>query len=118
MSDAKPIAILPNGCTLYCKPNEAGGHTYFSDEIGGGVMVWDTCLVSQGTLLAAMACEAQRAHIHMHRQKLIDKLSYKNSRIACGKELIDVEEELKKFDKRMADAYDKRVAELYHYEAD
>jgi hypothetical protein len=48
---------LPNGCHLYYKDNEAGGRTYWSDEIGGGVMVWDTCLVDQDTLLAAIVQE-------------------------------------------------------------
>lgn len=49
--------FLPNGCTLYWCENEVGGRTYYSDEIGGGVMVWDTALVCQTTLLAAMAME-------------------------------------------------------------
>ena len=48
---------LPNSCTLYWKQNEAGGRTYYSDEIGGGVMVWDTALVSRSTLLAALVQE-------------------------------------------------------------
>jgi hypothetical protein len=52
---------LPNGCTLYVKDNAAGGRTYYSDEVGGGVVVWDTCLVDQATLLAAMTHEATLA---------------------------------------------------------
>ena len=48
---------LPNGCRLYMRHNEAGGRTYYSDEIGGGVFVWDTCLVDLSTLLTAMAYE-------------------------------------------------------------
>ena len=47
----------PNGFNLYWKDNEAGGRTYFSDEVGGGVFVWDTCLVDQSTLLAAITKE-------------------------------------------------------------
>lgn len=50
-------APLPNGSTLYWKQNEAGGRTYFSDEVGGGVHVWDTCLVDQSTVLAALTKE-------------------------------------------------------------
>lgn len=50
---------LPNGSTLYWSQNAVGGRTYLSDEIGGGVEVWDTCLVDQSTLLAAMAKEAE-----------------------------------------------------------
>lgn len=45
---------LPNGCTLYWKYNEVGGITYSSDEVGGGVHVWDTALVDDATLLAAI----------------------------------------------------------------
>jgi hypothetical protein len=45
---------LPNGCTLYWRPNGVGGRIYFSDEIGGGVQVWDTALVDFTTLLAAL----------------------------------------------------------------
>ena len=48
---------LPNGCTLYWKPNEAGGRTYISDEIGGGVVIWDTCLGDMSTLQAAINIE-------------------------------------------------------------
>ena len=48
---------LPNGCTLYWKDNEVGGRIYTSDEVGGGVTVWDTALIDQSTLLAAMVQE-------------------------------------------------------------
>ena len=48
---------LPNGCRLYWKTNEVGGRTYFSDEIGGGVYVWDTALVGDDTLLSAITEE-------------------------------------------------------------
>lgn len=54
------VADLPNGHTLYREPNEAGGHRYWSDEIGGGVGVWDTCLVDSSTLLAAVVAEERR----------------------------------------------------------
>jgi len=49
---------LPNGCTLYWSLNEVGGRTYLSDEIGGGVTVWDTSLVDESTLQAALNMEA------------------------------------------------------------
>jgi len=55
---------LPNGCHLYWKPNEAGGRTYYSDEIGNdsdllpdGIFVWDTCLADESTLLMAITNE-------------------------------------------------------------
>lgn len=50
---------LPNGSTLYWELNEVGGRRYMSDEIGGGVHVWDTCIVDNGTLLMAMAVERE-----------------------------------------------------------
>ncbi len=53
----KGDVMLPNGCTLYWKANEVGGRTYHSDEIGGGVHVWDTALVNSSTLLAAITIE-------------------------------------------------------------
>lgn len=54
------VGQLPNGSTLYRELNEAGGHRYWSDEIGGGVVVWDTCLVASDTLLAAVVEEERR----------------------------------------------------------
>ena len=48
------------GNRLYVKDNEVGGHTYWSDEIGGGVMVWDTCLVSPEMLKLALEAEEKR----------------------------------------------------------
>lgn len=48
---------LPNGCTLFWKRNEVGGIDYTSDEIGGGVEVWNSALVDGYTLLAAIAHE-------------------------------------------------------------
>lgn len=54
------VCALPNGATLYRQRNGAGGYAYWSDEIGGGVMVWDTVLVGQDTLLAALTEEHRR----------------------------------------------------------
>jgi hypothetical protein len=51
------VCSLPNGYMLYREPNEVGGHRYWSDEVGGGVCVWDTCLVDSSTLLMAIAEE-------------------------------------------------------------
>lgn len=48
---------MPNGYGLWIRENEAGGRTYASDEIGGGVTVWDTALVNRSTLLFALAIE-------------------------------------------------------------
>ncbi len=64
--------ILPNGCTLYWKDNGVGGRTYTSDEIGGGVFVWDTSLVSSMTLLAALNQE-NVLNVQEHHAKEISK---------------------------------------------
>jgi hypothetical protein len=42
---------------LYVEDNGAGGHRYWSDEIGGGVVVWDTSLVSPEMIRLALAHE-------------------------------------------------------------
>lgn len=61
MSDESvDLGCLPNGAHLSRKPNGVGGYIYYSDEIGGGVLIWDTCLVSQHTLLCAISHENKR----------------------------------------------------------
>ena len=55
------VCQLPNNATLYRESNGVGGHRYWSDEIGGGVCVWDTCLTDESTLLAAIVEEQRRA---------------------------------------------------------
>ena len=55
------VGETSRGCKLYRQPNNAGGHTYWSDAIGGGVVVWDTCLVSREELELAMKIEAELA---------------------------------------------------------
>jgi len=48
------VCTLPNSCSLYVEDNEAGGRTYYSDEVSPGVLVWDTALVNKSTLLTAI----------------------------------------------------------------
>ena len=60
MSETKALGTAPNGYTLFCEPNECGGFRYYSDEINGGVLVWDTCLVSEFTLLLAINDDRRR----------------------------------------------------------
>jgi hypothetical protein len=62
---------LHSGATLFWETNKAGGRTYSSDEIGGGVEVWDTALVSETTLMEAMAIERalQLAELRAYRQR-------------------------------------------------
>jgi len=50
---------LTNGCTLFWKNNGIGGRIYISDEVGGGVLVWDTSLVDISTLQAAIGKERE-----------------------------------------------------------
>lgn len=58
--NTKIICPLPNGATLYREENGVGGHRYWSDEVGGGVCIWDTCLTDKSTLLAAIVEEQRR----------------------------------------------------------
>jgi hypothetical protein len=55
--------LLSNGCTLYWKDNGIGGRIYTSDEVGCGVHVWDTCIVDEDTLLAAIKQEHKMDNI-------------------------------------------------------
>ena len=48
---------LPNGSTLFYKDNGIGGRTYYSDVVGAVVLVWDTSLVNDTTLLFALQIE-------------------------------------------------------------
>lgn len=50
--------LLPNGHYLFWKFDPAVGcRDYWSDEVGGGVNVWNTALVAESTLLAAIVYE-------------------------------------------------------------
>ena len=53
----KEVTQDSRGNTLFVEDNEVGGKRYWSDEIGGGVMVWDTCLVSVEMLKLAIEAE-------------------------------------------------------------
>jgi hypothetical protein len=70
-----PAGTLPNGHGLWWEYNEVGGRTYWSDEIGGGLMVWDTALVEQSTLLAAIV-EEERLRIKEFYEKKLCKLKH------------------------------------------
>lgn len=56
---AEGTSPLPNGCALYWHTNLMGNRVYSSDEIGGGVHVWDVTLVDHSTLLAAITKELE-----------------------------------------------------------
>lgn len=55
----KEIGQDSRGNTLFVEDNEVGGRRYWSDEIGGGVCVWDTCLVSTEMLKLALQKEEE-----------------------------------------------------------
>jgi hypothetical protein len=62
LSTAEEVGKTDRGYTIFREANGAGGHTYFSDEVGGGVTVWDTCLVDRATLMEVIAMEDRRAY--------------------------------------------------------
>jgi hypothetical protein len=45
------------GHTIYVTDNGVGGRRYLSDEIGGGVLVWDTALINEMTLFEVIHFE-------------------------------------------------------------
>ncbi len=69
MEKQEDVCQLPNGCHLFREPNGVGGYRYFSDEIGCGIMVWDTCLVNESTLLAAIVEEKKRIYLEYQINK-------------------------------------------------
>lgn len=54
------VGTTPSGYTLYRQENNAGGHTYWCDDIGGGRVVWDTCLDDFAILAQVLALEDAR----------------------------------------------------------
>lgn len=57
------IGRTSRGYTIYREPNEAGGHRYWSDAIGGGVVIHDSSLASPEEVLFAL-----RADRELHRK--------------------------------------------------
>jgi hypothetical protein len=51
------------GNTIFVEENEVGGHRYWSDSIGNGVVIWDTALVSEEELFIAIHAERTRAAV-------------------------------------------------------
>ena len=51
------VRVLHRGTHIYREANGVGGHRYWSDSIGGGVVVWDTSLAGRDELLGAIAAE-------------------------------------------------------------
>jgi hypothetical protein len=53
------VGQTSRGYRIYREPNGAGGHRYWSDAIGGGVIVWDTCLASREEIETAFRIEEE-----------------------------------------------------------
>ena len=53
------VGETSRGYTLWRQENGAGGHRYWSDSIGGGVVIYDTCLASQEELELAIKIEGE-----------------------------------------------------------
>ncbi len=59
---------MPNGHGLFWKTNEAGGRTYYSDEVGGGVIVMDTALQDPSTILFALSMEQELVRVEKRHE--------------------------------------------------
>jgi hypothetical protein len=59
-ADLKHVGETPLGYSIFREDNTVGGHTYWSDEVGNGVVVWDTSLVSKDTLQRTLNLEDAR----------------------------------------------------------
>ena len=83
MNKAKEVAILGNGCCLFRRENkDVGGYTYISDEIGGGVVVWDTALVDVETLLTAIADHMKLQKIEYYeRERALREMARENQKM-------------------------------------
>ena len=60
------------GHRLYRDVSEVGSNRYWSDEIGGGVLVWDTALVSPEMMRLALAKEDE-VLAAASRQRLMER---------------------------------------------
>jgi hypothetical protein len=67
-TDLKNVGETERGYQIFVEDNTVGGHTYWSDEVGNGVVVWDTSLVSKDTLLKTLNLEDAR-HAEEQRQE-------------------------------------------------
>lgn len=56
----KEVGRTSRGYTLFAEETEVGSTAYWSDEIGGGVLVWDTALACPETLRLALELEEQK----------------------------------------------------------
>jgi len=59
MSAIVEVGQTSRGYRIYREPNGAGGHRYWSDAIGGGVVIYDTCLASPEEIKLALKIEGE-----------------------------------------------------------
>ncbi len=57
MTELRKVAEDSRGNYLYVEDNKVGGRTYWSDDVGGGVIVWDTTMVSRTMIKLALEIE-------------------------------------------------------------
>lgn len=58
------VGLTSKGHSIYRAENGVGGTRYWSDEIGGGVVAWDTSLVDLETLEAVISLEKHERSRH------------------------------------------------------
>ena len=57
MSKLEEVATTTRGYTIYRDPNGAGGYRYWSDAIGGGAVVYDSCITSLDEMAEVLRIE-------------------------------------------------------------
>lgn len=57
------VTTTSRGYTISVEDNEVGGRRYWSDSVDGGVVIWDTALVSEEELLLAINIERDRKEV-------------------------------------------------------
>lgn len=61
----RKVCDLHDGYELFVQDNGAGGRSYYSNEIDGGVLIYDTCLHDRAVIIMAMAEEVRLEYIEM-----------------------------------------------------
>lgn len=56
---AVEVGETSRGYKIYRESNGAGGHRYWSDAIGGGVVIHDSCLASEEEVLLCLELDRQ-----------------------------------------------------------
>lgn len=71
----REIGRTPHGYTIFVEDNEVGGQTYWSDEISGGVVVWDNCIVARESIEFVLA--------YKEPERLVPR--YQTAQCDCGR---------------------------------